>query len=485
MNVFVNFIQIKRGKKWLVLYFALFLVLAIFEAVIISLESYWSEINLSVSTTLGFKFYLVSIVIVLLFIPLIYSIALISYSIKKILNNNEIKPKKIHIFVPFILLCLILMGGLIFAYFFQGQVKLFPQKLEFYSIVFYPILIGLLIILIYPVFKSIRELKIYLFKKFGGSNRKWRVFLVFFSVGYIFAFIFPILFIPSNVLRGDLPPKPDLIAHRGASHLAPENTIIAGELAVENEAVGWEVDIVFSHDGIPFLMHDDTLIRTTNVESVYPDRKNDLAESFKWSELKKLDAGTWFVDLDPYDAISEGLISQEQAEDYKGVRIPSFEEVLNFSRDHDLILDFDLKTLSEDHPYYDSYFEIIINMTIDSGIDLEKALIPTTNEDWIDAIKEMNATEIFTGKDYINTGDGYTNDEYRKFYEDEFPVMVYTIDSVERFSQLWCLGVTWVKTNEPNSFKDLKKPVLYEDFSIYISVWIVLNSTRYYNYYQD
>ncbi len=476
MSGFVNFLQNTHGKKWLVLYFALFLVSAIIETVIISLEPYWGEMNLSVSAALGFKFNLVIMVIMLLCLPLIYSIALIFYYIKRTVKFNEIKPSKVHVFVPFILLNLITASGLIFAYFFQGQVKLFPQKLEFYSIIFYPILVGLLIILIYPVCRAIQRLKSHIFKKIGASTRNWNIFLVILSASYIFAFIIPILFVPSNVLLGELPPKPDIIAHRGACHLAPENTIIAGELAVENEAVGWEVDIVFSRDGIPFLMHDATLIRTTNVKSVYPDRKNDPAETFKWSELKKLDAGSWFVDLDPYGAISEGLVSQEQAKDYKGERIPSFEEVLNFTRDHDLILDFDLKTPSEDHPYYDTYFDIILNMTIDSGIDLKKIMIPAFREDWMDAIEEMNATKIFTGDEYTNTGDGYTNEEYRKFYEDNFPVMVYTIDSLERFSQLWCLGVTWVKTNEPNLFKNLKRPLLYENFLIYITIWLVLHS---------
>ena len=78
-------------------------------------------------------------------------------------------------------------------------------------------------------------------------------------------------FPPTPVLRGTLPDKPLLIAHRGAAALAPENTLAAAQLAADLGVFGQETDVQMSADGMLFLMHDDTLARTTNVEAVFPD----------------------------------------------------------------------------------------------------------------------------------------------------------------------------------------------------------------------
>jgi len=68
-------------------------------------------------------------------------------------------------------------------------------------------------------------------------------------------------------------PKPKLLAHRGAAMLAPENTLASAQRAVQAGAYGLEGDIRISLDGMPFLMHDDTLERTTNVAAIFPGRQ--------------------------------------------------------------------------------------------------------------------------------------------------------------------------------------------------------------------
>lgn len=52
-----------------------------------------------------------------------------------------------------------------------------------------------------------------------------------------------------------------------------------------------------SYDGVPFLMHDRTLQRTTNVHEVFPNRTNTPASMFTWAELDSLNAGTWFLSV--------------------------------------------------------------------------------------------------------------------------------------------------------------------------------------------
>ncbi|KAI4554469.1 hypothetical protein MJG53_019768 [Ovis ammon polii x Ovis aries] len=93
----------------------------------------------------------------------------------------------------------------------------------------------------------------------------------------------------------DLPHKPKLIGHRGAPMLAPENTLMSLRKTAECGAVVFETDVMVSSDGIPFLMHDERLTRTTDVASVFPDRVNSHSSNFSWAELKRLNAGAWFL----------------------------------------------------------------------------------------------------------------------------------------------------------------------------------------------
>lgn len=51
----------------------------------------------------------------------------------------------------------------------------------------------------------------------------------------------------------------------------------------------------YSYDGIPFLMHDSTLTRTTNVAEVFPNRTHLHASMFSWTDLQQLNAGDWFL----------------------------------------------------------------------------------------------------------------------------------------------------------------------------------------------
>jgi len=80
-------------------------------------------------------------------------------------------------------------------------------------------------------------------------------------------------------------PYPRWIAHRGAGKLAPENTLAAFRLGAAHGYRAFECDVKLSADGVPFLLHDATLQRTTPTHGVAGERT--------WSELSRLDAGAW------------------------------------------------------------------------------------------------------------------------------------------------------------------------------------------------
>ena len=87
-------------------------------------------------------------------------------------------------------------------------------------------------------------------------------------------------------------PYPLWIAHRGAGTLAPENTLAAFRLGASHGYRMFECDVKLSSDGVPFLLHDDTLARTTDL-SALPPGANPVAGQHPWSALSQLDAGGW------------------------------------------------------------------------------------------------------------------------------------------------------------------------------------------------
>jgi glycerophosphoryl diester phosphodiesterase len=80
-------------------------------------------------------------------------------------------------------------------------------------------------------------------------------------------------------------PYPRYAAHRGAGKLAPENTLAAMRAGHKHGYRMVEFDARLSGDGVPFLLHDDTLDRTTNARG--------RADALTWAELSKIDAGSW------------------------------------------------------------------------------------------------------------------------------------------------------------------------------------------------
>src|ERR1041385_5287703 len=82
-------------------------------------------------------------------------------------------------------------------------------------------------------------------------------------------------------------PSPLIIAHRGASAVAPENTMVAFRAAIAAGADGIEFDVRLTRDGIPVIIHDSTLRRTAGVAARVAD--------LDWTELQRVDVGSWFT----------------------------------------------------------------------------------------------------------------------------------------------------------------------------------------------
>ena len=101
-----------------------------------------------------------------------------------------------------------------------------------------------------------------------------------------------------------------VVAHRGNSGAAPENTLTSFAQGIAARADYVEFDVRLTRDGVPVLLHDESLARTTNVESRFPARRPWYVQAFTSTEVHQLDAGGW------------------KAASYAGERIPTFRATL-------------------------------------------------------------------------------------------------------------------------------------------------------------
>ena len=88
-------------------------------------------------------------------------------------------------------------------------------------------------------------------------------------------------------------PYPRWVAHRGAGKLAPENTLAAFRVGAQYGYRMFECDVKLSADGVPFLMHDSTLERTTNARKFLGEGASGVGGDHPWAMLSQLDAGSW------------------------------------------------------------------------------------------------------------------------------------------------------------------------------------------------
>jgi glycerophosphoryl diester phosphodiesterase len=154
---------------------------------------------------------------------------------------------------------------------------------------------------------------------------------------------------------------PRVVAHRGESSNAPENTLEAALLAWRGGADAWELDVQLSRDGVPVVIHDDSLLRTTDVAVRFAgDPRGDdgfLVGDFDLAELKTLDAGSWFVATGggPRSALEFGTlaaIDPLDRERYSSgtVRIPTLVEALRWTVDMDWLVNVELKSFPAQPP---------------------------------------------------------------------------------------------------------------------------------------
>lgn len=248
------------------------------------------------------------------------------------------------------------------------------------------------------------------------------------------------------VYNGAIRPESSLFSiqitsHRGSSLQAPENTLPAIEMAIENMSDYIEIDVQMTKDGVVMLLHDQSLRRTTG--------ENKKLQDMTYDEVRALDAGSWY------------------GSEYEGVMIPTLEEVMQIVKGRaDLNIEMKRNAASDMLP------EAVVALI--EEYDMEKqCVITSTDRKYLEQVKELNP-DLRTGYIVSAAYGNYFNDDsvdffsVRSSYLSESIVReahsygkeihAWTVNSVKELNRMKRIQVDNVITDNPI----LARSVLYQ-----------------------
>ena len=231
---------------------------------------------------------------------------------------------------------------------------------------------------------------------------------------------------------------PLIMAHRGYSSAAPENTIPAFQKAIDEEITAAELDVQMTKDGQIVVLHDSNLKRTTGV--------NKNIWEVTWDEIKDLDNGSFF------------------SKKYAGTTIPTLDEVLKLCNNK-LFLNIEIKRTGHDDGITQKVIDIILENDFLGQCDI-------TSQDYatIEEVKEINPDILTAYTSIIGIGQIYkleaadiisiqeTSATYKNIenlHNAGKRVFVWTVNEEETMEQLITLNVDAILTNDPKLCKSI------------------------------
>jgi glycerophosphoryl diester phosphodiesterase len=231
-----------------------------------------------------------------------------------------------------------------------------------------------------------------------------------------------------------------VIAHRGFSGAAPENTLAAFKRAMDLGVDMIELDVHLTKDGEVVVIHDDTLNRTTNGRGKVVDHT--------LNELKQFDAGSWF------------------GSQFSGEKIPTLKEVLELARNR-VVLHIELKEGGLGPYTVKDLADRSLQEVGKAGM-LNHVLFGSFNRPALDRIKEENpglpvaliyrkawsTLQEVTGGTPVSVlscrGTGLNQSNLSEAHRQGGKMFVWTLDTEEQMEHFLNMGVDGIITNHPD-----------------------------------
>lgn len=216
----------------------------------------------------------------------------------------------------------------------------------------------------------------------------------------------------------------EIIAHRGARSLAPENTLAAARLAHELGAHRWETDVSLTMDRQLVLFHDSSLTRCTNAPGLFGyDPENpqghDRINGYLLMELEALDAGSYFEQTDPFDTVKS--IEPQALAGFNKEPIPSLYDGLVLTRELGWQINVELKDHGTEPEPYLTAARTLEEMAR-AGLSHEQVTLSSFNHQWLrwvrDRAPELEIQALIGDEDDIPL-----NFSAPLFTNEEFPVL--------------------------------------------------------------
>ncbi|GAA4596320.1 hydrolase [Planotetraspora phitsanulokensis] len=240
------------------------------------------------------------------------------------------------------------------------------------------------------------------------------------------------------------------VAHRGASAYAPENTIAAFELAAEQGADMFELDVQETRDHELVLMHDTTLSRTTDAETVFPGQSPWRVGDLTFSQIRELDAGSWFGSdfHEPVPSLGEtlsamqgsglGLLLEIKSPDlYPGIEARVADELLR-------------------NPLWLTGNRVVVQSFDWDSMRTFHEELPQVPIGLLGTPKAAELDDLATFADEINPPYADVTPSYvRSVHDEGMQIFTWTLDDPGDMSRMISYGVDGIITNKPDVLSDL------------------------------
>lgn len=240
-----------------------------------------------------------------------------------------------------------------------------------------------------------------------------------------------------------------IIAHRGASKYAPENTMAAFKIAYDDGADAIETDVHLTKDFVPIIMHDEDVKRTTNGKGLIKD--------LTYNQISSLDNGSWFN------------------KSFSNERIPTLEKFLQWAYKKNIRINLELKNNKIDYPYLETIvYEQLVTFNM-----LENTILSTFNSDSIQCLSRYkkdveiayltsNANRLFERTKELGVNSLHLKYKllseklmHQAQNEDVF-IRVYTVNKMSQILRVFEHNCAGLITDVPKKARKLKK--LYNTF---------------------